>query len=448
MNIVDEIKGSKSSIRELAERFKRSSDNFDKLLTRNTRNKADLAAHYEISPERYRFEVNGTQRFLSYGIPDEVTDSVDSFDVNPNAGDTNTLRTAERWRYPVGFTVSISWAEQFNQALSGDDVYVRGFGDTDQENAAAGEALGPSADGWFLINTADMADNRVKFVIYRDGSEKASDTVITQRDITAHRRFEITFDWYNVGSSRLVESFVTVNGRQSNPQISEVGVDTSNGNGIDKGPETGNKQVEFSISADSGNSDLVMQVGSIGIIDNGDTTPINRIKTARLDVSYGAGGDDWLPVAAIRENDSREVINTQLQQLSISNKSDNTADVQLLATAVNAGNTDATSFDTPPEHNPFNSVIEQTLNVTTHPDPANSDATNVTTTSDPVSNPGGWQVGYASSYSSGQGTNTERSSTSQVNPRNFYPDNVILLLARSNVDNLDFTVEYISEQQW
>jgi len=448
MGLVDEIKGSKSSLRELALRFKKSSDNFDKLLTRNTSNKADLAAHYQISPERYRFEVNGVQRFLSYGVPDELTDSVDSFDVNPNAGDTNTFRTAEHWRYSVGFTVSVSWAEKFNQALSGNDVYVRGFGDTDQENAAAGEALGPSADGWFIINTASMASNRVKFVIYRDGTEKASDTVITQRDITAHRRFDITFDWYNVGSATLVESFVTVNGRQSNPQISEIGVDTSNGVGVDKGPETGNKQVEFSVSADSGNSGLVMQVGSIGIIDNGDTASIKRTKTARLDVSYGAGGDDWLPVAAIRENDSRKVINTQLQNLSITNKSDNTADLQVIAVAVNAGNTDATGFTTPPEHNQFNSIIEQTLNVTTQPDPSQSDAVNVTSVSTALANPGGWQVGYASSYSSGVGTNTERSSTSAVNPRNFYPDDVVLILARSTVDNLDFTVEYVSEQQW
>jgi hypothetical protein len=447
VDIEDEVRSDRSSEREINQRFKRSSDNFGNLKVRNTNNKANLAAHYPLNPERYRFEVNGTQRYLSYGVPAEVTDSTDSFDIDPSPGDTNTLRTAERWRYPVGFTVSISWAEQLNQSLTGNDVYVRGFGNTDQSNTAAGEALGPGADGWFVVNDASMQDNHLKFVIYRDGVEKSSETVVANRPITSHRRIEIEFDWYNVGSAVLVESFVTVNGEQLNPVLSEVGVD-DNVQGVDKGPETGNKQVEFSITTDSNDSGLELSVGSIGIINNGSTDPINRIKTARLDVTYGAGGDDWLPVAAIREDDPDEVINTQLQQLNIANKSDNSADLQLLALAVNQNNTDATGFTNPVEHNQFNSVIEQTTTVTTQPDPAQSDPVNVVTTSNALANPGGWQLGYASSFSSGQGSNTQRSTSSEVNPRNFYPDDVILLMARSNVDNLDFTVEYVTEQQY
>jgi len=447
VDIKDDVRSDRSSEREINERFERSSDNFGNLKVRNTNKRANLGAHYPLNPERYRFEVNGTQRYLGYGIPSEIVDSTDSYDITPLAGDTNTLRTAERWRYPVGFTVSVSWAEQVNQSLTGDDVYARGFGDIDQENAATGEALGPSADGWFVVNDASMQDNQIRFVIYRDGTEKASETIITNRPITSHRRMEIEFDWYNVGSAILVESFVAVDGEQLNPVLSELGVD-DDVPGVDKGPETGNKQVEFSVTSDGAGSGIQLNVGSIALINNGNTDPINRIKSSRLDVTYGAGGDDWLPVAAIREDDPGEVINTQLQQLSIANKNDNTADLQVLALAVNQNNTDATGFETPPEHNQFNSVIEETTNVTTHPDPTQSYPVNVVTTSNALANPGGWQVGYASSYSSGTGTNTQRTVSSQVNPRNFYPDDIVLIVARSNVDNLDFTIDYVTEQQY
>lgn len=444
--VQDNVRGSRSSQRELNDRFRQTTDNFDKLLVRNTTNKADLAAHYDLSPERYRFEVDGVRRYLAYGVPSQVTDSTDSYDVNPNAGETNILRTAERWRYPVGYTVSVSWAEQLNQSLQGDDVYVRGFGNPDLENAAAGEPLGPSADGWLFINTSDMADDVVRIVIVRNGTVKDDRTAKTNRPITAHRRFELTFDWYNVGTGVVTETYVSI-GEQQNIRLEEVGVD-NNVAGVDKGPETGNKQVDFGVTPDSTTDDLVVKVGSIGIIDNGQVDPIKRQKTARIDCTYGTGNDGWLPVAAIRENDPNEVINTQLSNLAITNKSSSTADLQVLAVAVGQDNTDATGFATPVEHGPFNSVIEQTTNVTTQPDPANSDEVTVTTTSNPLTNPGGWQVGYGSSYASGQGTNTERTLSSAVNPRNFYPDDIILILARSDENDLDFTLEYVSEQQW
>jgi len=444
--VEDEVRSDRSSERELNKRFGKTIDNFEKLLVRNTTSDADLGAHYPVSPERYRLSVNGTQKYLAYGVPTELTDSVDSYDVNPAGGDTNTFKTAERWRYAVGYTLAVSWAEQVNQSLTGDDVVVRGLGDTDQYNAAAGEPLGPAADGWFVVSSADLADDVIRFVIVRDGTIKSDELVRTNRPITSHRRFDITFDWYNVGSAVLTETYVE-DGEQINEDLEEIGVDDDVA-GTDKGPKTGNKQLEWSVSADSNNTGLTYQIGSAGVITNGDIIPIKRNKTARLDVTYGAGNDDYLPIAAIRENDPDEVINTQLSNLSISNKSDNTADLEVLAIAVNNDNTDASGFETPAEHNQFNSVIEETTTVTTQPDPSQSNADTVVTTSNALANPGGWQVGYASSYSSGQGTNTERSSTSVINPRNFYPDDVVLLLARSNVDNLNFTMEYTTEQQW
>jgi hypothetical protein len=41
-------------------------DAFGNQLTRNTRVNADLAAHYNYSPERYRFYRNGTRVLLQY----------------------------------------------------------------------------------------------------------------------------------------------------------------------------------------------------------------------------------------------------------------------------------------------------------------------------------------------------------------------------------------------
>lgn len=449
---------SDAAMRELLNRIKFSSDNFDKIISDVTKNKADLGSHYNLSPERYRYFVNGTRKFLIYDLDfsePTLIDNDDDFTVDIGTGSTARLETAERYRYPVGYVVSASWAETVSQPLQTGDLYVRGLGNPDIANVPSGaDDLGPAADGWFLINLPSMSNDEVKLAIYRDGSEQASKitSVKIPIDSTKKSRYEFRYDWYNVGSVEFRETY-TENGEQINKAQAELAVDD------DDGPKDGNKKVTHAVKKE--NTGFNAQIGSFGLNDLGDIVPILKEKTAEVELTYSTSGitnastGDWIPLLALKESDELQVVNAQLASMDIVNKSSTSEDVQVVAIAVDENNTDASGFSTPGLHAERNSVVEETTSVSTVPDPTQSDQDTIVSTEFIQSsgnggddNVPGWQIGYASNFSSGQGVNTERTGTSRVKKRNFYANDNVVIMVRASTDGISFNLEYVTEQQW
>jgi len=151
---------------------------------------------------------------------------------------------------------------------------------------------------------------------------------------------------------------------------------------------------------------------------------------------------NWAPIAAVRINPNEVLVNVQITGFQVIESDDNT-DVQLLAIAVDSDNTDASNFRTPVEHSEQNSVLEitdTTGDVTTFPD-ADGNVVNNT------ANPGGYQLGYASQYTEGTGTNERRSGEGRMRKRNIYNGDVAVILAKAGTAT-DITFEHNTEQDW
>lgn len=401
-------------------------DAFGSQVTKGTTNKADIAGHYPYSPERFRFFVNGNRQFIQYNSVSQYNDIVDGHELSPAQGETATLTTTERFRYVVGYVSEPSMALQFSRSLESGDKAVIGYGDPDLNNDMA------SADGWFFIYTPDLADDEVTVAEYRNGTELDSETVSLEKSLTIWKRLAIRFNWYNVGEAKYIETY-TENGDQINAEQGKTSVDNG------KGPEVGNHPVTFSVQRGASSSALTLESGSVGVQVLGDVEGLVRPKVARFVSDIGTA-DTFVPVGAIRVDPNREIVNAQIDVLQPVDFSSDT-DIELIGVAVDPSKTDASGFDTPAEHNETNSVIEQTTTITEFPDSTGSVVTS-------ASDPGGYQIGYGSRYTSGQGSGSKERSSSRTQKRQLSDRDIIVILARADDTLTSLTVEYRTGQDW
>jgi len=402
---------------------------FDTLVADNTVNKADIGSHYDHSPERHRLYINGSRFQLQYDTTSKFEDTRDSYTLKPAAGDVMTYKSAERFRYVVGYILEVSQALSVNQELTGDDVVVIGYGDIDLVNDRA------SADGWFIEFNSGHGLKEGDLLIYRDGVEKVRQTVDFNRDYTEWKRYAQDLSWYNVGGNEVTETY-TFETSQVNDEVGSTEVTG------DKATITGNHRVTFAVEADSSTTGLELDCGSIGVQVLGNASPLVRAKSYTASGSHSGSGE-WEPVHAFRVDPSRDRVNTQLTSMQAMKVSADT-DVRLMAMAFDPSKTDLVDgdFSTPPEHNSDNSVVEvaDDADVTQFPD---ASGTLVGSTL----NPGGYQLGYASRYVAGTGTNQRRSESARVRKRNIYNGDFCVVLA--NADSaVDVTFEVETEQDW
>lgn len=397
-------------------------DAFGKLIADGTTNEIDIASHYPYNPERWRLFVGGTRQFPEYGSVSQYNHASDVHELKPASGETVVLQTAERPRYVVQYELNASWACAINQSLaSGDQIRIGLFDDN---------------DGWFLEHNGDHADDKtVDLVVKRSGSEKVRTSHTLPKPITNFTRLELRTAWYNI-ARQLWKQTYTSNGVQKNREIGRTSIDDGT-----KGPAAGNLPLRFEVTASGSTSGLVLEAGSTAIVTEGSVSGITREKTAEIktsDTTIDATGT-WVPIAAIRRDTNRKIISTEITDITIAEFT-GSGDVRLMAIAVDASETDASGFSTPPEHNSTNSVVEQTQSVTTFPD-------NSGTVGGSASNPGGYQLGYAALYTSGQGSKTENERLASAKKRSVADDDVIVLIANATAQG-DITLNYTVEQDW
>lgn len=403
---------------------------FNQLIADSTQNKADIASHYDHSPERHRLYINGTRFNLQYGTTPKFEDADDSWFLKPDANDTIEYVTAERFRYVVGYVMAVSQAFQTNQSLQSGDKIVVGYGEADLSNDMA------NADGWFVEFVPELEDNQAYATTYRNGEKLDSQLVRFEKNIDVWGRIENIFNWYNVGNREVVESF-TYRGSQKNPVQQDTSIDDG------KGPASGNHRVVFGVKAGSGTNNLELECGSLAVIVKGNVKPVVRDKAGAFTGTYqNLTAGNWEPVAALRIDPNEDLVNVQLTGFQVMESVQNT-DVQLLAISVDSDNTDATNFTTPNEHSDQNSVLQitdSTTDITTFPDSNGNIVTN-------SANSGGYQLGYSSQYTEGTGTNERRSGGARIRKRNIYNGDIAVILAKAGTAT-DLTFEFNTEQDW
>jgi len=414
---------------DLAELFRRSSDQFDKIIADSTTNEADLGANYKFSPERWRLFKNGSRQFVQYGETSNFTDADDAKLLQPDSTDTMRLETAERFRYIVQYVSKASSAFQINQDLQSGDYIGFGYGEDDIANSGD-DTPGPAADGWFIYTNASIYPD-VKIAEYRGGTELDAKTVSLEKGLKTWTRYAVSFNWYAVGNAVWRETF-TENGDQRNKILGKTSVDD------DKGPLSGNHHVFFSVKAGGSTSNLEMECGSIAMQTLGQVQANTRIKTTPHTGTISTTGA-WVPLFALRETPGETDVNVQIVNTDVPEFS-GSGDIQVMPISVDPENTDASDFTVPATISAANSVIEETTNITNFPD---STGTQVTSAADP----GGYQLGFGSNYQEGQGNTVRSSSGSTTRKRQINNGDIVVVLGKAT-ETGDYAVEIITEQDW
>ena len=365
-----------------------SGDVFGKNIADSTKNDGDLAAHYPYSQERWRFfETNldeANRIFLEYTEDARYTHqafgtgvsnggSSDVHTISPGANETLYFKTAERFKYVVGYESRSTWAFSTNQDLqAGDEI------DIGPASNFGGDTL---RNGYIFRFNSDLGPNKCKFILLRDGVEQNDKALNLSIPITTFQRVEWRYAWYNIMGCIGSQSY-----NFKNVQLGTIKSDDDQ-----RGPAIGNFNISCKITTGSGTSGLQVYLGSAAWQTWGDVDVITRTKTVPFTVSYGGSGD-YEPLLVLRKDPKREYIKTEFDQLQVNSFSGND-DFFLIAQVMSRQNVrdsggnllDDTDFSVPAEMSATNSVVETTTNAAQFPD---STGTLQTSAADP----GGYQV--------------------------------------------------------
>lgn len=426
------------SWRELMDYLDVNRDAFNNDVTART-NVLDLPAHYQYNPERWRLYADGTRLQPEYettvnDLP-QYTHDTDRHILSPAAGETVTLRSAERPRYVVQYELAATFAFQLGQSLqSGDRVRV---------------GLYDGTDGWYLEQTADHADDEADFVTERNGTvvHRESDQDIAL-PTTTFGRLRLQTGWYNITRQEWHRSYPELSARsgesdkwvQQNDRIATAGMPDA------RGPRYGNLPIYFEVTASADTTDLTLEAGSAAQVNLGQTTPLLRQKVAVFtdDITET---DTWEPIRTLRLRPGIDIINAQVIDIDVGRYTVSDT-VEILAVACNPdlvldGNGDPLTdgdYSTPPEFMRANNVIETSAAVEQAPDETGTPQTSTTT-------PGGWQLNRAELFVGSGNQPTGTTNVSDGVKRPMYGLDTLVLFARSaNTGTVEYQIQ--TNQDW
>lgn len=422
----EEVKSDNYVLNELKRLGLGWQDVFDKQVAKGTSTDLEIAAHYEYNPERWRVFVDGARQFIEYGSIPQYNHSGSDHQLRPGAGETVVMETTERPRYTVQYELAATWAASINQDLqSGDRVRI-GFYD--------------GTDGWFIEHNDTHEALEADFCVSVGGSIVQRTTRTIARPFTDFTRFLLRTGWYRVTRQLWKQSYAD-EGAQENPEIARTGdVGT-------EGPEVGNLPLRFEVTAGSGTTGLELAAGSCALVTYGDISTKVREKTHSFQYTF-TQTDTWVPVHALRVDPGRGITSVQIENTNVVSYGSTSGNVRVMPMAVSPLKTDAgetSGWTTPIEHSERNSVVE-IAGTRTSPDVSTfPDTTGGVVSS--ASNPGGYQLGYGSWYSSGTGSKTNVSSGAVTRKREISSRDVCVFVANATVAE-SMTVEVITEQDY
>jgi len=419
--------------RRLTEYLDKNRDAFDNETTNRT-NILDLASHYPYSPERWRIFVDGTRQFPSYNSVPQYTHDDDRHLLQPAAGETVVFESAEKPRYVVGYELEATFAHTVNQALtSGDRVRV---------GAYDGE------DGWYAEHRGDHAAKEVDLMVRRAGNVVArSEDQLLERPLTKFTRFALQTGWYSVTRQEWRQSFPAQSPatgsdeyKQQNPQIGTTAIPDQ------RGSRVGNVPIHFEVTASDTTTDLVLRAGSAAQVNLGTTTPLQRTKFAVTTDNIDTAGT-WVPLRVYRVDPDRDIINTQLDTVSIVEFPQGET-VQVLVQAysklnvadANGNQLTDSNFEVLPEFNAQNNALQTSTDVEQVAD----DTGTLQTT---IDSPGGFQIGR-DILAAGSGPEATGDVPNLTNiKRPLYADDLFVVFGKTaSTGDVSYQIQF--EQDW
>ena len=380
-------------------------DVFGQDFVKNVASQINLASSNPYNPERWRLSVDGSRAFPQYDAVAQYSHDGKRHRLEPGAGETVRLRTAERPKYVVEFesAATMSWAANKDASdLTGDDRIRVGRFD--------------GSDGWAMEFNSGHSEKECDLLVLREGSVvRRKIDVYIPATLSEFIRVLQKGAWYDATRHQWDISLVRRE-RQLNREVGTVGM-------AGEGPTTPNLPIMYEVRADSSTSDLVLKAGSVSLVQYGRPPNFVRVKEHTFQSSLSVAGD-FEPLYAIRKAPSyrdveAEIVRTQILKYGTS---------ELFEVAVQAFRSSKVSFDgtdswgVPPEWSEENNILETRSDV----DQIADQDGNLTAT---PSNPGGYQLGYHSSIGD-LGSDKGQPSESQTEKAFLHEDDVAVVLGR------------------
>lgn len=409
-------------------------DNFGRGVSNPLRDLVDVAAEKDFTPERLRYYKNGSRVFLQYGTDPTFTETNQGYLLQPGSDQTLTLRTAEKPAYQVGYDLWPTMARGVIGTLQSGDVIGGGYGRIDLANfdPSAVSYSGTNADGYFWYHTAETGLDRVLLAEVQSGDVLDSRTVDLGVSGSIFSIIEARLNCYAVGPAVFRNIYTDIASAPLSPQQNDVIGAVANDAG--KGPAEFSHPATFAIHQAAGNSGLELEAGSIAVRAPAEATPQFKSKGHSMDLDASNPTETYQVAAALRVDPARENVKLRISDLQIiSTPGSNITRTRVLLMAVDPENTNAPgsgTWDTPIEHNPANSVLEEVevAQDATTPlsgpieDDAGTDSTGATT-ANAMGNPGGYQLGRASITTDKKGVQA----APETGNRELYPGDICLL---------------------
>lgn len=399
-------------------------DDFDIPSVKNWNNEMDIASHYNFSPERLRLFRNGTRQFVQYNSITQFNDAADVWELQPDAGDSMHIESAESGTYVVNYTLQASFALSINQSLQDGDI-VR---------------FGPfnNSDGWYLEQRGtDHTDTQVDFIQKSGGTTTTIESDVELcAPLTEFTRFENEYIWYNVASGGAWKQTFSENNTLSNEELTEVAMGG-------RGPETGNLTLRMEVEASATTTGLGLNAGSMALNTRGAVRGLVRDKPQTVEVTIPATNGVWHPLYAVRIDPDNDDVNANLADLSILSYANN-AVVELVAVNFDASNTDASGWSVPDYHHAQNSALQSTTSITTVVDDTG-------TSSDLSAGAkfGGYTLASAQIETGGATKNTVGTETDAVvEKKNILSSDHLVFLARTGNAGGTLRFEWDARQDW
>jgi hypothetical protein len=334
----------------------------------------------------------------------------------------------------VGYELEATFAHTVNQALtSGDRVRVGAYN---------------GADGWYAEHRGDHAATEVDLMVKRAGNVVAkSEDQSLERPLTKFTRFALQTGWYSVTRQEWRQSFPAQSPRngsdeyeQHNPLIGTTAIPDQ------RGSRVGNLPIHFEVTASDTTTDLVLRAGSAAQVNLGTTTPLQRTKFA-LTTDNIDTASTWVPLRVYRIDPDRDIINTQLDTVSIVEFPQGET-VQVLVQAysklnvadANGNQLTDSNFEVLPEFNPQNNVLQTSTDV----EQAVDDTGTLQTT---IDSPGGFQIGR-DILAAGSGPEATGDVPNLTNiKRPLYADDLFVIFGKTaSTGDVSYQIQF--EQDW
>lgn len=421
------------------------SDSFGRLIAEGITNYGNLPSYHTYTPTRYRLNRDtgaGFERINPHyedisSLPyfdDNEAGNEDVFVLRPQNGNRLQWKTAHRYEYVVGFDSLPTLACAISRELQGDEKFIFGLDTTYPPLSLE--------DGYFLEHNASHDPKEVDLYEKRGGSILGERKLVTlKRPLTEFQRWELTFNWYNVGQETWKETYSSAKDGQINTDIgyTQVNPESANAGPGGRGPKSGAGRITMQIEGDASTpNDLTVYGGSMAFFTLGDDlAQFEEEWGRREDLSVTQSGE-YEALFVIRKDPREESVALDLARAEAVSGPGGV----ILAMAMDKNlvlDSDQTplsdsQFFTPPEQGaPDATAIQVSTDVAYFPDVTGTPVQTTPT-------PGGFQlVGSSDDRKSDEGTALREAKA-------IMDGDYAVVLAKPQASNSDYVIEHITQE--